>query len=80
MTPNDPTIRCAFCGRGGHITVRDEVQRFPYGIDGPGQVTLGANVNVYTCGLCREQWTDHESEDARQAAVDRHLLEVRNAE
>jgi transcription elongation factor Elf1 len=65
---------CLHCGADkSHVTSEVRPDSFPYGVDGPGQVILEYTARVYTCDSCGMSWTDHVSEDARQAAVDAHL-------
>lgn len=47
-------------------------QQFPYGTP-EKQVVLEAMVPVWTCGKCGYEYTDHEAEDLRHAAVCAHL-------
>lgn len=66
---------CAQCGAAG-VTTTMEVDRFPYGVDGPDQVMLEATVPVRKCDKCGFDYTDDEGGDARDAAVKVHLATV----
>ena len=58
----------------------DTIDYFEYG-SGDDATMLYAPVTVTECLTCDMKWTDWRGEDARQAAVDKHLaLLVRRAE
>lgn len=65
---------CPFCGDAiTHEALRTEY--FVYGA-GDDATLLSADVVVIECSDtqgCGGRWTDYRSEDARQAAVERHL-------
>lgn len=64
---------CPFCSEG-RLYEYEAVDRFQYGADEDG-VILEATVIVQTCPdpMCQMSWTDYRGEDARQAAVEKHL-------
>jgi putative zinc finger/helix-turn-helix YgiT family protein len=62
---------CLNCGSSDLRTSRER-EEFPYGV-GEEQVMLSAMVPVRKCGACGFDYTDDEAEDARHAAVCRHL-------
>lgn len=62
---------CFSCGATGLIR-RIEHQQFTYG-DGPEKVVLTAEVPVWSCVACEEEFTGEEAETARHFAVCEHL-------
>ncbi|MHA2403868.1 MAG: hypothetical protein ACXADH_12810 [Candidatus Kariarchaeaceae archaeon] len=64
---------CPFCYENT-LHEYETVERFQYGVNDDA-VVLSADVIVQECAdpTCRMAWTDHRSEDARQAVVDKHL-------
>jgi putative zinc finger/helix-turn-helix YgiT family protein len=69
------------CDQCARATVRQTVQeqKFPYG-DGPGQVMLRADVPVWSCETCGDQYTDHQAEEIRHEVICRHLRRLTPAE
>jgi len=63
--------KCPFCDYN-IIAEREDIEHFQYGAD-EDAVMLSADVIVQYCCVCREQWTDWRSEDARQDEVEKHL-------
>jgi hypothetical protein len=63
-------IACGLCGSTDISTTHAE-QKFQYGATNP--VMLSAMVPFRKCGECGFEYTDHEGETARQAALDLHL-------
>lgn len=65
--------RCPFCCEG-RLDERIRTEFFEYGA-GDDAVVLSAEVMVQECPdpTCRMAWTDYRAEDARQAAVEKHL-------
>lgn len=68
---NSPAKQCECCDAGQYVRTH-ETQRFPYG-EGEKRVELSAVIPVWKCDACDDQFTDHEAEDARHAAVCEHL-------
>jgi hypothetical protein len=66
---------CPNCNNHG---VRSAIvtDKFMYGVGDAG-VELSAEVTMFSCSNCGESWTGEQGEKARQAAVDKHVLEKR---
>lgn len=63
--------RCGECGLGPVVYSREE-QAVPYG-SGADAACLRARVPVWSCHSCGDAFTDWQAEEAREAAVRRHL-------
>lgn len=64
-------IDCPSCDTKESVDTTIESERFPYGIEGPGQIWLSAEVPVRVCRNpgCGFRYTDHVGEQIREAAV-----------
>lgn len=67
---NEP---CPFCTEDAVTTSLQETT-FPYR-SGASQVEVPVTLKVFSCESCGEEFLDHESEDAKQAAIQNLLLE-----
>jgi len=63
---------CPDCNSRDARTERVE-QTFPYGAGPDGPVDIVALVPIWHCNACGYEWTDFAGEEARAAAVLRHL-------
>lgn len=63
---------CIHCGAAARPSTRHET--FPYGA-GEDYALLHADVTVWSCEACGEQWTLGDAEIAREAAIRKHLEE-----
>lgn len=61
-------MNCAECGsQNTRESIQEEI--FPYGVDGPDQILLHANVPVVYCCDCESSFTDYRAEEIRDNVV-----------
>jgi C4-type Zn-finger protein len=63
---------CPACNESGVVTWKQTTQAMPYGAS-PNTVVLSVEVWVGTCSECDFVFTDYRAEEARAAAVRKHL-------